>query len=104
MTFHPAQSADNLWTGGADEPDQPDQAALTEAWTCPLAEIETLICDDPNVAAVGRRQKGIETSPAYSLKLRGRESPVPVSARVSPRPEDHAAAAEFVDYLLSHWP
>lgn len=99
-----ASSPDNLWTADSDEPDQPNQASLTEAWTCPLADVETLICDDPNVAAVGRQRKGIDTAPAYSIKVRGRDSVVPVSARVSPRPEDHAAAGEFVDHLLSRWP
>lgn len=98
-----AWCADNLWTGEADESDRPDRGTLTEAWIRPLADIEALICDDPHVAAASRRQKGIHMAPAYSIKLRGRDDALPVSARVSPRPEDHAAAAEFVDYLLAHW-
>lgn len=98
-----AWSADNLWVGGPDDSDKPNQATLTDAWTRPLADVETLICEDPNVAATGRKSKGIKTAPAYAIKLRGRDAVVPVSARVSPRPEDHAAAAEFVGYLLSHW-
>lgn len=98
-----AWSPDDLWTWDPDEADKSGQGNLTEAWTRPLADIEALICDDPNIMPVGR-QAGIETSPAYSIKLRGRNTALPVSARVVPRPEDHTAAAEFVDYVLSRWP
>lgn len=99
-----AWSPDNLWTADVEEPGQPNQATLTGAWTRPLADIEALICDDPNVAAAGLHQEGIDAAPAYSIKLRGREAGVPVSARVTPRPEDHTAVAEFATYLLSRWP
>lgn len=111
-----AWSPDNLWTGEADQSGQPGnsdtagasatrtQATVTEAWTRPLTDIETLICDDPRISAVGRRKKGINIAPAYAIKLRGREEVVPISARATPRPEDHTAAAEFADYLLATWP
>jgi hypothetical protein len=104
-----ARSAATLWTRDHDDLDDPDHGRVIEAWTRPIVDVEALICDSPNVAAARRPEidqdhQDVDSTPAYSIRLRGDIAPVPVSARLFPVPQDYEATARFVDLLLSRWP